>query len=125
MDEHSRNDPPHYRQAEHALQELADLLYRSHPDALQSVINLTNVLIDKGRRFVLYLGAGCSVSVHVKPSAGGAIVKGMNWEDLLETLFRELGQPKREKFLAIHARRAGGALAFKKNPQRSEEHTSD
>src|ERR1043165_8303834 len=117
MDEHSRNDPPHYRQAEHALQELADLLYRSHPDALQSVINLTNVLIDKGRRFVLYLGAGCSVSVHVKPSAGGAIVKGMNGEPLLKPLFGEWGQQRGENSLAIHARRAGGALAFKKNPQ--------
>ena len=117
MDENSQNNPPHYRDAEDALQKLADLLNQSHPEALQSVVNLTNVLIDKGRRVVLYLGAGCSASVRVKPSAGGASVKGMGWESLLEELFAALTPSKRKKFLEVHARRAGGVLASKKNPQ--------
>ena len=110
MDETGHHTPPRYSEARRALQELSDLLYTSRPRAYQSVLNLTNVLIDKDRRFVLYLGAGCSATVRRKAAVGARSARVKSWRGLLDELFGEVLDE--EDFLRELARRAGwGALA--------------
>ena len=65
----ARATDPLYPDARRSLARLAQLL---RPDGVQSAVNLINLLIDKGRPLILYVGTGCSRSVHVETPNGVA-----------------------------------------------------
>ena len=101
----TQSNSPLYRDADEALQNLTSKLSDSYSEALRSVRNLINLLIVKDRRLVLYLGAGCSVTVHEVPPRGIEPVKGRTWNGLLEGLFDAV--PDKDRFLQMLTKRAG------------------
>lgn len=108
-DEHVRKPVSslvYYRDAERALKNLDEMLGKSHPDARDSVLKMTHLLLNKGRRIVLYLGAGCSMAVKVTTPKGHAEFRGKSWMGLLRGLLNTMSRAKRDEFiLYLKARR--------------------
>lgn len=118
MNEKGSQAPPHYRDAIGALRTLSDLLYESHSMAYQSVLDLANVLIDKDRRFVLYLGAGCSATARPPKASRTWSAKVKSWHGLLKGMFEEV--PNQDAFLRELAQRAGWGVPAGKLPEFEE-----
>jgi hypothetical protein len=87
----------YYREAYEALMRL-DSILSSHSDARESVLKMTNVLLNKGRRVVLYLGAGCSIAVDVSVPRGHAEFRGKSWIELLDALLHTFPRQKQDDF---------------------------
>lgn len=98
-------EPIFYQQAETALQELDRLLGKNHPAAMEAVVQMIDLMISKNRRFIFYLGAGCSEAVEVKGRSG---IKFPSWKELLKEIYMEKLTPaQRDVFLKVMTRRAG------------------
>jgi SIR2-like protein len=96
----------YYRDAAKALKKLGAILGKSHTEAQDSVLKLIQVLLNRNRRIVLYLGAGCSIAVEVTTPEGYADFRGKSWIGLLRGLLATMSSDKRDDFLQSLARRS-------------------
>jgi hypothetical protein len=97
----------YYRQAERALKKLDEMLGKSHSDARDSVLKMTHALLNKSRRVILYLGAGCSMAVDVTVPKGYPDFRSKSWVGLLDGLFDKMSREKRVEFMQSLKKRAG------------------
>ena len=96
----------YYRDAASALKKLDEMFGKSRTKARDSVHNLIQVLLNRNRRIVLYLGAGCSMAVEVSTPEGHAEFRGKSWIGLLRGLLSTMSSDKRDDFLQSLAFRA-------------------
>ncbi|HEX7312802.1 MAG TPA: SIR2 family protein [Pyrinomonadaceae bacterium] len=97
----------YYREAEKALKKLDEMLGKSHSDARDSILKMTHTLLNKSRRVILYLGAGCSIAVDVTVPKGYPDFKSKSWVGLLDGLFDKMSREKRAEFMQSLKKRAG------------------
>src|SRR5207253_11209523 len=102
----STGKPVYYRDAERALKDLDAMFGKAHSVARDSILKVMHLLLNKGRRIVLYLGAGCSMAVQVRMPKGHADFQGKSWIDLLRGLLDSMSTEKRTEFLQSLADRA-------------------
>jgi hypothetical protein len=107
-DPHSKQTPKlvYYRDAARALKKLEEIFGKSHTNARDSVRKLIQVLLNRNRRIVLYLGAGCSMAVDVTTPEGHADFRGKSWIELLRGLLATMSSDKRDEFLQSPALRS-------------------
>jgi hypothetical protein len=95
---------PLFRDAVKATQTV-NSLFEGRPASLDAFQRMTQHLLDTRRRFVLYLGAGCSKQVHVEQTAGAPKHVGKDWIELLDALLCD--QNKQKNFFNVLRERSG------------------
>ena len=87
-------------------------LFKDRTAGLNAFQQLTKLLLDTKRRFILYLGAGCSKQVSAVVPPGEPPYVGRDWDGLLQALLEKLPRNEQLNFFKSLSQREGGNSSY-------------
>jgi hypothetical protein len=91
-----------------------NLLLKDRPAARNALLRMLELLLDRNRRFTLYMGAGCSKQVSAIAPLGEPQYVGRDWDELLQALLEQLPGSEQRDFFNSLSQRTGASPSYHK-----------